>query len=245
MFYRLYRNMEGIKMSQTDLPVYTKWHRLIYSLLLLSTTINSGNNARGKHRKALKVGKKRVDRLGDPRLDKKHSSTATEGDSGRFIPAPAQTIHPINTLSPPFPLSLSFPSSFPPFPSFLFSVRNTSVTWKNIWKCIFIIIEETEFPGMEPQSFQLCSGSWLDFPVYKVDLPTSFLGWKVPVHPERRGYRLVCVSAGSIQFMAHLFPVLFPVELVIKTHILKLLQNLENTLKNFTNLSRWNLKNFF
>ena len=48
---------------------------------------------------------------------------------------------------------------------------------------------------------------------------------EAPVLTLRGRYRLACASAAAVQFMAHLFPVLFPVQQVIENHILKLFQS--------------------
>lgn len=46
-----------------------------------------------------------------------------------------------------------------------------------------------------------------------------------PAHTPRGRYRSACASAADVQFVAHLLPVLFPVQQVIENHILKLFQS--------------------
>lgn len=48
---------------------------------------------------------------------------------------------------------------------------------------------------------------------------------EAPAHTLRGRYRLASIFAATVQFMAHLSPVLFAVQQVIENHILKLFQS--------------------
>lgn len=72
------------------------------------------------------------------------------------------------------------------------------------------------FPAVlwEWRAFPSASGSSIQIP-----------GLGGPSSPPRGGCRLACASAALSQSMAHLLPVLFPVQQAIENHILKLFQS--------------------